>query len=100
MTSHNIDKIMNRIFENTDTIPTPGIIIASPSNEPDYKYHWIRDSALVMRPIIDMYSKTKESKYFHYIINYIENEFIENIIKNHINILPKYFAIQNRKYYF
>ena len=74
MTSHNIDKIMDRIFENTDTIPTPGIIIASPSNEPDYKYHWIRDSALVMRPIIDMYSKTKESKYFHYIINYIENE--------------------------
>ena len=74
MTSHNIQKIMDRIFENTNTTPNPGVIIASPSKEPDYKYHWIRDSALVMRPIIDMYSKTKESKYFHHIINYIENE--------------------------
>ena len=74
MTSQNINKIMDRIFENTNTTPNPGIIIASPSTEPDYKYHWIRDSALVMRPIIDMYKKTKEAKYFQYIINYVENE--------------------------
>ena len=53
------DKIINRIIENTDTSSSLGIIIASPSETPPYKYHWIRDSALVMRTIVDMYRKTK-----------------------------------------
>ena len=51
----------------------PGIIIASPS-ESSPKYHWIRDSALVMRTFVDMYETTKEPIYFQYVINYIENE--------------------------
>ena len=49
-----LDKIMERIIENMDTTINMGMIIASPSTEPNYKYHWIRDSALVMRPIIDI----------------------------------------------
>tara|TARA_B110001469_G_scaffold127557_1_gene148976 strand:+ start:405 stop:1523 length:1119 start_codon:yes stop_codon:yes gene_type:complete len=65
---------MDRIIENTDTTTNVGMIIASPSTEPNYKYHWVRDSALVMRPIIDMYIKTNEPKYFQHIINYLENE--------------------------
>ena len=69
-----VDKIMERIMENTNTTTNLGIIIASPSEDPPYKYHWIRDSALVMRPIIDMFKKTQDSKYFQHIINYIENE--------------------------
>ena len=69
-----IEKIMQRIIENTDTTTNVGMIIASPSNDPPYKYHWIRDYALVMRPIIDMYNKTKDPSYFKYIINYLENE--------------------------
>tara|TARA_B100001094_G_scaffold100531_2_gene96654 strand:- start:5165 stop:6325 length:1161 start_codon:yes stop_codon:yes gene_type:complete len=69
-----IPKVLERILENTDTTTNKGIIIASPSTIPPYKYHWIRDSALVMRVFIDMYSRTKESKYFEYIMNYIENE--------------------------
>lgn len=69
-----VDKIMDRIIENTDTTTNLGMIIASPSIEPNYKYHWIRDSALVMRPIIDMYINTKDPKYFQHIINYLENE--------------------------
>lgn len=69
-----LDKIMERIIENMDTTINMGMIIASPSTEPNYKYHWIRDSALVMRPIIDMYNNTKEPIYFQYIINYLENE--------------------------
>ena len=68
------DKIINRIIENTDTSSTLGIIIASPSESPPYKYHWIRDAALVMRVFIDMYERTGDSIYFQYIINYIENE--------------------------
>ena len=69
-----LPKILERILENTNTTTNKGIIIASPSTVPPYKFHWIRDSALVMRVFIDMYVKTKESKYFEYIINYIENE--------------------------
>ena len=69
-----LDKIMDRIIENTDTTTNLGMIIASPSIEPNYKYHWIRDSALVMRPIIDMYINTRDPKYFQHIINYLENE--------------------------
>ena len=69
-----LPKILERILENTNTTTNKGIIIASPSTVPPYKFHWIRDSALVMRVFIDMYIRTKESKYFEYIINYIENE--------------------------
>ena len=36
-----IKKIMQRITENTNTMSNIGIIIASPSEEPPYKYHWI-----------------------------------------------------------
>ena len=73
MANQYIDKILQRIIENTNTTTNPGIIIASPSEVPPYKYHWIRDSALVMRTIMDMYSITKDPIYFQYIINYIEN---------------------------
>ena len=69
-----LDKILQRITENTNTMSHVGIIIASPSEDPPYKYHWVRDSALVMRTFIDMYSKTKDPLYFQYIMNYLENE--------------------------
>ena len=67
-------KILERIIENTNTTIHKGIIIASPSTIPPYKYHWIRDSALVMRVFIDKYEQTKDPEYFEYIMNYIENE--------------------------
>ena len=69
-----LNKIIERVYENTESTINPGIIIASPSEDPPYKFHWIRDSALVMRIFIDMYKDTKEPKYFQSIINYIENE--------------------------
>lgn len=69
-----IEKIMQRIIENTESTTNPGIIIASPSEDPPYKFHWIRDSALVMRIFIDMYNSTNDPKYFQSIINYIETE--------------------------
>ena len=74
MDNNYLNKILQRIFENINTTTNVGIVIASPSENPPYKYHWIRDSALVMRTIVDMYIKTKESIYFKLIINYIENE--------------------------
>ena len=69
-----LNKIIERVYENTESTTNPGIIIASPSEDPPYKFHWIRDSALVMRVFIDMYKQTKYPKYFQSIINYIENE--------------------------
>ena len=69
-----LSKIIERVYENTESTTNPGIIIASPSEDPPYKFHWIRDSALVMRIFIDMYKQTKDPKYFQSIINYIENE--------------------------
>ena len=74
MSNQYIEKIIQRITENTNTTTNVGIIIASPSETPPYKYHWIRDSALVMRTIVDMYRKTKDPTYFQSILNYIEIE--------------------------
>ena len=74
MAQNYVDKIVQRILENTNTSTNVGTIIASPSNEPNYKYHWIRDSALVMRTIVSIYKNNKDPKLFFYIINYIENE--------------------------
>lgn len=74
MSVNYVDKIVQRILENTNTSSNVGTIIASPSNEPNYKFHWIRDSALVMRTIVDIYKTHQDPKYFFYIINYLENE--------------------------
>ena len=73
-------KFINKIINNIDFSKKKGMIIASPSNVPPYQFHWIRDGALVMRSIVDCYKKTKDKKYFYYIINYLENEFsIQNL---------------------
>ena len=69
-----IQKILSKIVDNMDTDNHKGIIIASPSKNPDYNYHWIRDSALVMRVIVDYYKLTGDPVYFQYIINYVELE--------------------------
>lgn len=77
-----IPKILFNLFNNISQgyHSKKGMIIASPSLEPDYNFHWIRDSALVMRVIIELYKDTKDHKYFNYLINYIENEYgIQNI---------------------
>ena len=68
------NKSLEKLVENINFSERKGMIIASPSNDPPYKYHWIRDSALVMRVVLDKYKKTKNNKYLILIINYIENE--------------------------
>lgn len=44
------EKCRDKIKEN---INSDGILIASTSSNPDYKYYWIRDAALVFRCLID-----------------------------------------------
>jgi len=71
--------ILKRILENINSTSYNGIIVASPSLEPNYQFHWIRDSALVMRVIIKEYLLTKDNKYIKYLLDYIE---IEGKIQN------------------
>ena len=67
--------IINKIIYNINKTKKQ-ILIASPSKEdPNYYYYWIRDSSLSIRPIIDIYYKTNDFKYFKYILNYIEFEY-------------------------
>ena len=64
--------ILKKLLDNVNYSKNKGMIIASPSNDPPYKFHWVRDSSIVMKVIIDCYQKNK-SKYFIHLINYIEN---------------------------
>jgi glucoamylase len=68
------EKILIKILDNCNYSKKKGMIIASPSNDPPYKFHWIRDSALVMRVFIDLYNRTKDDKFLLKIIDYVENE--------------------------
>lgn len=75
--SEKIKKIfIDKIFENLNNNEIDhGIVIASPSkNDPDYFYHWIRDSALVMKNIAKYYQQTSDPKAFKQIIEYIDIE--------------------------
>ena len=57
---------------------TAGAVIASPSRaNPDYYYHWVRDAALVMVPVLQQYKTTRSArvknllfKKFHDYINF------------------------------
>lgn len=71
----NFKKIcIKKIYDNINFSKNKGMIIASPSNDPPYKFHWIRDASLVMRVIIDYYKKYKNDNELIHIFNYIENE--------------------------
>ena len=67
------NEIINKIYDNINPKnSSKGIIIASPTKF--YLYHWIRDSAIVMKLIIKLYNETNDIRYFKTIIDYLENE--------------------------
>ena len=78
MTSY-ISNILRKISENINSTRCNGIIIASPSITPNYQYHWVRDSALVIRVLIQEYTKTLDEKYIKNLLDYVE---IENRIQH------------------
>lgn len=41
--------------------PQSGIVIASPSTNPNYIFTWTRDSSLVFKAIIDQYTRGEDS---------------------------------------
>lgn len=60
-------------MSNINYAPKKGMIVASPSNFPPYKFHWVRDASLVMRVPIDLYRKTRDNTYLLMLFNYVEN---------------------------
>ena len=73
MDNYRYNKILEHLMSNINYAPKKGMIVASPSNFPPYKFHWVRDASLVMRVPIDLYRKTKDHKYLLMIFNYVEN---------------------------
>lgn len=68
-----LNLILNKIINN---INNSNVFIASPSkNNPNYFYHWIRDSALVMRVILKEYEKNNSKKFLDIILKYINLEY-------------------------
>ena len=75
-----MQKSLDKIKENISVSSKPGMLIASPSLDPPYKYHWIRDSAVVMRVFINDYQTTKSKESLLLLIDYINNEYeIQNL---------------------
>jgi glucoamylase len=62
---------MDYLFDN---ILNGGSIMASPSTEPNYRFHWVRDSAVIIKSIITLYNETPSQKYMDIIENYIHTE--------------------------
>lgn len=53
----------------------PGMVVASPSKEaPNYYYDWVRDTALTMRSLIDLYEFKKDPKIKNMIFTWIDAE--------------------------
>lgn len=76
MNNISLERCIDKIFSN---IIRPdiksGMVIASPSKlNPNYYYHWIRDSGIVMRTIVKYYIKTGNLQCFKQIIDYVESE--------------------------
>jgi glucoamylase len=75
-----IVKSIEKIKENIHYCNKPGMIIASPSDDPPYKFHWIRDASIVMRTIIDQFETTNSDASLLLLFNYINNEYeIQNL---------------------
>ena len=86
-------KSIDKIFENVkNSSCLPGMLVASNSKQdPDYFYHWIRDSAIVMKSIVIYYEKYNCDKAFKIIIGYINNEIEIQNMKSCVDVgEPKY----------
>ena len=69
---------MNYFFDN---ILKNGSIMASPSFEPDYRFHWVRDAAIIMKSIITLYQESPLPFYIEVMEKYIQTE--KEHIKHH-----------------
>jgi glucoamylase len=55
---------------------TPGSVIAAPTHNPNYYYHWVRDAGLTMDTIVTLYKNAQSSqdqaRYFQFLSDYAE----------------------------
>lgn len=67
---------LNYILDNIESEGCEkGIVVASPSKkDPNYYYHWIRDSAIIIRTLIKSYEINKDKNIKEKIINYVNCE--------------------------
>lgn len=85
-----------KLYQNISPPGTkPGVVVASPSKkDPDYFYHWVRDAALVMVPVLQQYKTTRsqsvKTDLFHKFHNFIQfsrsNQQIKDADPNHIDL--------------
>ena len=57
-----------------DNILDDGSIMASPCTEPNYRFHWVRDAAIVIKSIIMLYKQNPCSKYMDILEKYVATE--------------------------
>ena len=69
-----IKSLINNIFKNFDF--NMGSFKASPSYEPNYNYHWVRDSCLIVSIMLDAYTKgfIEPMKFISFIEKFLEFE--------------------------
>jgi len=70
------DICLNKILDNITSLGCEkGIVIASPSKkDPNYFYHWIRDSAVVIKTLIRRYKENNSIEIKNIILDYILTE--------------------------
>jgi glucoamylase len=67
---------LKTLIENS-TMPDvyPGMVVASPSREnPNYYFDWVRDTALVMRTLVDYWEITNDPKIKEMLFTWVESE--------------------------
>ena len=67
--------ILVKLLKNSNISERIGVLFTSTTN-PSFEFNLIRDYALIMRVIIDIYIRTNNNDFFIKIINYIENEYV------------------------
>lgn len=72
--------ILVKLLKNSNISERMGVLFTSLTN-PSFEFSLIRDYALIMRVIIDIYIRTNNNDFLIKIINYIENEYVIQNIK-------------------
>ena len=67
--------ILVKLLKNSNISERIGVLFTSTTN-PSFEFNLIRDYALIMRVIIDIYIRTNNHDFLIKIINYIENEYV------------------------
>ena len=75
--THSASVLLRNIGPSAD-VPnaSPGSVVASPSHDPDYRYHWVRDGALVMNTVFGLYerssSRTEKARLLNIVLEYVD----------------------------